>query len=273
MLMINKCKHFVQKVLFLLENDYLCAKKVLNYYHYYMLYYHLDGSVEAFTAGRNDALPYPVIQGHQIHEDRIAVIDKEFLDVNPLSEISFTSTEVSHHPSLEGFDAFVTSLPEVAIAVRTADCVPVLLYDQRRKVVAAVHSGWRSTVKRISQKTLHLMSERFGSEPEDVIAIIGPCICHDSYQVGEEVIEDFRKAGFDDCCWTQDAKPADNKYHLDLWRANSMLLVEAGVKEENIHLSGICTFMDENYYSARREGNKHDRRNINAIKLLSDSLI
>lgn len=221
-----------------------------------MLFYQLADGIEAFTAGRDDELPYHVIQGHQIHEDHIAIIDRP--DVT--------------REELEGYDAFVTNLPDCAIGVRTADCVPVLLYDPVNRVVAAVHSGWRSTVKRISQKTIKLMHEKFGTEASDLLAVIGPCICHDSYQVGVEVIDAFRAAGFDVCCWTKD-EPAvcadENRFHLDLWKANTLLLEESGVKPENIQLAGICTFMDESYYSARREGNHHDRRNINAIRILA----
>ncbi|MBQ0056143.1 MAG: peptidoglycan editing factor PgeF [Bacteroidales bacterium] len=227
-----------------------------------MLYYHIGSGAEAFTAGRNDQLPYHVIQGHQIHKDHIAVIERPD-----------TTRE-----ELEGYDAFVTQLPDCAIGVRTADCVPVLLYDPVRRVVAAVHSGWRSTVLRISQKTIQLMTERFGTSPSDLIAIIGPCICHDSYQVGKEVIDAFIEAGFDAHCWTKDKPTASNccngqsegndvKYHLDLWIANTDVLMDAGVELHNIRIAGICTFTDENYYSARREGNQHDKRNINAIRL------
>ena len=94
--------------------------------------------VEAFYTEREAVLPYPVIQGHQVHGSRVAIVDRP----------GMTREE------LEGYDAFVTNLPGVAIGVRTADCVPVLLYDPVERVVAAVHAGWKGTVLHISKGAL-----------------------------------------------------------------------------------------------------------------------
>lgn len=233
-----------------------------------MLYYQLGPGVEAFTAGRLEPLPYPVIQGHQIHKDHIAVITPEFLGEHGIANLSFTSSIITHHPALEGFDAFITDVPGVAIGVRTADCVPILLFDPVHRAIAAIHSGWRSTVLRIAPKTLALMTERYGTRPSDVLAVIGPSISHASYQVGEEVIAQFLDAGFPDSCWTKDNEPSH--FHLDLWSACRWLLVQAGIPDANIHVSGICTFRTPEYCSARREGNQHELRNINAIRLVHE---
>ena len=137
-----------------------------------LLKYDLGTGAEAFSTRRDSELPYPVIQGHQVHNCKVAVIDRP----------GITREE------LEGFDAFVTELPGVAIGVRTADCVPVLLYDPVNRVVAAVHSGWKGTVKHISQKAIDVMVRKFRSKPEDLRAVIGPGIGPDSFQVGEEVV-------------------------------------------------------------------------------------
>ena len=99
-----------------------------------LLNYNLGPGVEAFSTRRDSVLPYDVIQGHQVHGARIAVVDRPGLT----------------REDLEGYDAFVTSLSGVAVGVRTADCVPILLYDERKRVVAAVHSGWKGTVQRIA---------------------------------------------------------------------------------------------------------------------------
>ena len=221
-----------------------------------LLTYSLGAGAEAFSARRESVLPYPVIQGHQVHDCRIAIIERPG-----------TTRE-----ELEGYDAFITALPGVAIGVRTADCVPILLYDARRHIVAAVHSGWKGTVLHIVQKAIDVMAAQFGCEPCDMRAVIGPSIGPDSFQVGPEVVEQFKAAGFamDDIwsdCGQGDGTPMSGGHHIDLWRANRWLLENAGVQAGNIHVCGIDTFTDETFFSARREGTKCGRI-INSIRLL-----
>ena len=221
-----------------------------------ILRYDLGDGVEAFSSGRDSELPYPVIQGHQVHGSKVAVVDRPDLT----------------REDLDGYDAFVTSLPGVAIGVRTADCVPVLLYDPVRRVVAAVHSGWKGTVQQISQKTIRVMRISFGTEPSDLIAVIGPAIGPDSFQVGEEVAALFKKAGFPmGEIWSfrgmGDGRPMSGGHHIDLFKANGWLLEQAGVLPDNMTICGIDTYTDTSFYSARREG-VHCGRNINSIKLV-----
>ena len=220
------------------------------------LQYDLGQGVEAFTTRRDSALPYPVIQGHQVHDCKVAIIDRPGLT----------------REDLEGYDAFVTNLPGVAIGVRTADCVPILLYDPARKVIAAVHAGWKGTVLHISQKALEVMAVKFGTDASDIKAVIGPAIGPDSFQVGIEVAEKFKVAGFPmDDIWSfrgaGDGSPMSGGHHIDLFKANRWLLEQAGVLPDNIQVFDIDTFTDTDFYSARREGTQCGR-NINAIKLL-----
>ena len=107
-----------------------------------LLKYDLGKGVEAFSTQRDAVLPYEVTQGHQVHGSRVAIIDRA----------GMTREE------LEGYDAFVTNLPGVAIGVRTADCVPVLIYDSVKRVVAAVHAGWKGTVLHISHAAIEAMN-------------------------------------------------------------------------------------------------------------------
>ncbi len=220
-----------------------------------LLEYDLGAGAEAFSTRRGSVLPYPVIQGHQVHGDRIALVDRPDLT----------------REDLEGYDAFITALPGVAIGVRTADCVPVLLHDPVRRVVAAVHSGWKGTVLRISQKTVETLWLRFGSVAADLRAVIGPAIGPDSFQVGEEVAEQFKRAGFPmDGIWSfrgeGDGSPMSGGHHIDLFEANRWLLEEAGVPGRNIRVCGIDTYTDPSFFSARREGTACGR-NINAVRL------
>lgn len=221
-----------------------------------LLTYHLGEGVEAFTTRRDSVLPYPVIQGHQVHGHRIAVVDRPDLT----------------REDLEGYDAFVCAVPGVAIGVRTADCVPVLLFDQVKRVVAAVHSGWKGTVQKISRETLLLMHQLFGSAPSDIRAVIGPAIGPDSFQVGEEVVERFRDSGFPmSDIWSfqgqGDGSPMSGGHHIDLFKANRWILETCGVLPDHIQVFAIDTYRDTSFFSARREGTACGR-NINAIRLL-----
>jgi len=219
-----------------------------------LLRYSLGKGAEAFTTRRDSALPYPVIQGHQVHGDRIAVIDKPGLT----------------RADLEGYDSFICKLPGVAIGVRTADCVPILLYDPVQRVVAAVHSGWKGTVLKISLKTIRLMERDFGCRPADLRAIIGPAIGPNSFQVGPEVVDKFRNTGFPMTqIWSfrgeSDGSPMSGGHHIDLYTANRWILEESGVRD--IQVFDIDTFTDTSFFSARREGTACGR-NINAIRLI-----
>ena len=220
------------------------------------LEYNLGSGVEAFTTRRDSELPYPVIQGHQVHDCKVAIIDRPDMT----------------RADLEGYDAFITNLPGVAIGVSTADCVPVLLYDPAKRVVAAVHAGWKGTVLHISQKAIEVMAVKFGSRAEDLRAVIGPAIGPDSFQVGMEVAEKFKMAGFPmDVIWSfrgpGDGSPMSGGHHIDLFKANRWLLEEAGILQDNIQVFDLDTFIDDTFYSARREGPQCGR-NINVIKLL-----
>lgn len=221
--------------------------------------YQIADNIIAFSTEREDQLPFYVVQPHQVH----GCVIREVTD--PLTT----------RDELEGVDALVTDVPGVAISVRTADCIPVLLYDPVHVAVAAVHAGWRGTVQHISSKTISFMKERYGTQASDLLAVIGPGIGPDSFQVGQEVADAFADAGFPmsdilsdrgDKCPTPD-DPMRGGLHIDLWRANSWLLEQAGVRAENIRIAGICTYRNNNrFYSARREGTKCGRI-INCIKI------
>ena len=183
-------------------------------------------------------LVYP----HQVHGDRVEVIDRQWLE-------SMSPAEKRY--SLEGKDAVMTNLKEVCIGVSTADCIPVLLYDTVRHACCAVHAGWRGTVKRIAQKAVEAMAAEYGSSPQHIKAVIGPGISLDSFEVGDEVYEQFAQASFD----MQRIARKYEKWHIDLWMCNSIQLIEMGIPEANIHVAGICTYIQNNdFFSARRIG-------------------
>jgi len=136
-------------------------------------------------------------------------------------------------------DALIENTPGSVIAVKTADCIPILLVDQRRRAVAAVHAGWRGTVARIARKAVEAMAERLGSVPADLHAAIGPGIGKCCYQVGPEVAAQFGERG---------------RAHIDLLEANRRQLTDAGVTPRRIYASNLCTMCrPQEFHSFRRD--------------------
>lgn len=157
----------------------------------------------------------------------------------------------THKDELVDTDALITIEKGICIAVMSADCVPVLLYDQKNHVAAAVHSGWRGTVAKILTKTLHQMSSVFGSKGEDIIAGIGPSVSQESYEVGEEVVQEVHQS-FGRENELMIPQP-NNKAKLDLWKANEIQLKEFGVPSSHIEISDLCTVKNnEHFFSARK---------------------
>jgi hypothetical protein len=149
-------------------------------------------------------------------------------------------------------DALITNEKGICIAVMSADCVTILLYDKRNQAIGAVHSGWRGTVARILEKTLKQMSETFGTKGEDLVAAIGPSVCQDSYEVGEEVVEAVHNAFGKESGLT--IPQPTNKAKLDLWKANKLQLTAFGVPESRIEISGLCTVKNNNDFFSARKG-------------------
>ena len=165
-------------------------------------------------------------------------------------------TDVPTQEELQDVDAVVTHLKGFCLCVSTADCVPILIYDKEKRVIAAVHAGWRGTVGRIVEKTLEAMKSHYGTDGKDVIACIGPSISLEAFEVGDEVYDAFVEAGFD---MSAIAKKYE-KWHLDLWEANRLQLLAQGVWPEYIEVAGICTYQQhEDFFSARRLGIKSGR--------------
>ncbi len=152
---------------------------------------------------------------------------------------------------IEGVDAVMTDVPQLCIGVSTADCIPVLLYDSTHRAVSAVHAGWRGTVLRIVQKAVEAMCHAYGTASADLQAVIGPGISLDSFEVGDEVYDQFLSAGFD----MQPISRREAKWHIDLPMCNRLQLMEAGVPADHIQMTNICTYQQyDRYFSARRLG-------------------
>jgi hypothetical protein len=154
---------------------------------------------------------------------------------------------------LEG-DGLVTSLPGIILGVGTADCVPVLIADVRNRVVAAFHAGWRGTAQRIVEHGVNTMRLDYDSQPQDLVAAIGPSIGPCCYSVGDEVREQF-EANFsyaNDLFTINHPESSTKNILLNLWESNRRQLLNAGLSETQITLVGDCTACTRDAHGARR---------------------
>lgn len=182
-----------------------------------------------------------LILPHQTHGTELRHIAEDFLAL----------PEGVRQMVMEGVDGVMTDVAGVCIGVSTADCIPLLIYDEAHHAVAAVHAGWRGTVARIAMKAVVAMGMHYQSKAEDLRVVIGPGISQDAFEVGQEVYDAFREAAFpmDEIARWQD------KWHIDLPACNRLQLLQLGVRSEAIHVDGTCTYHHpERFFSARRLG-------------------
>ncbi len=173
------------------------------------------------------------------------------------ADVVLASAPVRGRRWLAAADALMTDRPDVPLAMRFADCTPILIVDPVRGAVGMAHAGWRGTVPGMSANLVRAMVEAYGSRPADLQAGIGPAIGPERYQVGEEVVEAVRAYfGATDGLIRRD--PADGTAYLDLWAANRLDLERAGV--EDIQVAGICTAAHtDEFFSHRAEKGRTGR--------------
>lgn len=167
-------------------------------------------------------------------------------------------------------DGLVTNAVGLVLATFYADCVPLFFVDAKRRAIGLSHSGWRGTAKRMGQVTLRTMREEFGTDPKDVICAIGPSICQECYEVSTDVAAAF---------WEEFAEVSEDflldkgngKYQLDLWKANTRVLLDAGVLPEHISCTNVCTCCNsEVLFSHRATGGR--RGNLGAFICLKEDM-
>lgn len=164
-------------------------------------------------------------------------------------------------------DGLMTNVPGIPLMTFYADCVPVFFYDPVKKVVAMNHSGWKGTVAKISRCMLSRLKEEYGTEASDLICAVGPSICKDCYEVSEDVAKQFMdaytKAQVDEIVYDK----GDDKYLLDLHRANYYNLVDSGVLPEKIDVTNICTCCNSDVLFSHRASHGL-RGNLGAVIML-----
>jgi len=214
--------------------------------------------------------PWPLVTARQIHSDLIHVI----------------SAAPAEPPAGDGL---VTNAPELALAIQTADCHPILIVDTRNRAVGAFHAGWHGTLSRIVLKGLGVMRYEYGTRPQDVLAVLGPGIQECSYEVGEDLREQFESQfsyGHELFREFKDSDPVRERYpllflnarapghgdlciklFLDLREANRRQLLEAGVPERHITVLPHCTACDTRQFFSHRAEKGHTGRMMAVIGL------
>lgn len=180
---------------------------------------------------------------HQTHSCNVLVVDEAFMNSNPSDKIEM----------LYGVDSTITHLKNIFLCATTADCVPILLYDSTKQIVAAIHAGWKGIVGGIIEHTITKMKEVYQVNPSDIVAAIGPSISQKNYEVGKELITEFNASGFD-MSSTSLVNEQTDKWHINLKLITHNELVRLGVSPQQIETSSLCTFDEsELFFSARRQ--------------------
>ena len=165
-------------------------------------------------------------------------------------------------------DGLITNEPGLVLSTFYADCVPLYFIDPVQKAIGLSHSGWKGTVGKIGEVTIKAMTKEFGSKPEDLYCAIGPSICQDCYEVSRDVAERFMDAfpeHVDEIL--QQQKGNEDKFQLDLWKANEIILLEAGVLPEHLAVTNICTCCNPTKLFSHR-ASKGKRGNLAAFLML-----
>lgn len=192
-----------------------------------------------------------LVLSRQTHTNNVRIVTKQDCGVG------YTK------PSFNDVDGLVTNQSGVALVTQYADCTPLLFCDPVKRVCATSHAGWRGTVAQIGKVTVEKMMQEFGCNPVDIIAAIGPCICQSCYEVDTPVFNAFIDSGIDITNVFREGRDEDH-FMLNLVQANKNILLAAGIKEENIDVSDICTCCNANeLHSHRATGGK--RGNLAAI--------
>lgn len=175
-----------------------------------------------------------VVEAEQIHGSRVVAVD-----------------ETDFGREVRGVDGLVTGDKEIFLLVKTADCIPALVFDPVQKVVGAVHAGWKGVLAKIGSKTVELMRSQFGCQEENILVGLGPAIGGCCYSVSQERASAFKDLG-EEIIWEREGKP-----YLDLKKALGQELVQAGLLPENIEVSDLCTqCQNQAFFSFRQEGKK-----------------
>ena len=199
-----------------------------------------------------------IICSNQSHTNYVIMVDEEL-----------AGNGVVYENQLNDVDGFVTDVPGICLLTMYADCVPLYFVDPMKKVIGLSHSGWKGTVQKIGAVTIRKMIKEYGCNPQDIYVAIGPSICQSCYEVSGDVIQAFKsvfhKQYWEDLFYHK----YEDKYHLNLWKANEIILLEQGIKKEHLTVTDVCTCCNsEVLFSHRASGGK--RGNLSALLMIKE---
>lgn len=197
-----------------------------------------------------------ITQGtHQVHGSKVALVVGS--GETPGAAGGAVASVVAAGAGLPEADALITQTRGVALTLRYADCVPVLLYDPVHEAVGLAHAGWRGTAEAVAAATVRAMEQAFGSRPGELLAGIGPSIGPCCYEVSRGLVDIFRPRF---TWWHEVVDDRRGRLCLDLWQANARQLLDAGVRDENLESAGLCTACHtKDWFSHRAEGGRTGR--------------
>ncbi|MGB8454759.1 MAG: peptidoglycan editing factor PgeF [Anaerocolumna sp.] len=199
-----------------------------------------------------------IVTSDQVHNTEIRLVTAEDKGKGVLKKRDY-----------KGIDGLITKEAGIMLATYYADCVPLYIIDIKNHAIGLSHSGWRGTVKRMGQATLKAMEKHFGTDAADVVALIGPSICGDCYEVSQDVADAFRKEFNEYQLNDIFTDKGNEKYLLNLWETNRHVFLDAGVRPVNIHISEVCTSCNSSLlFSHRATGGK--RGTLAAFLMLTE---
>ncbi len=196
--------------------------------------------------------PEKAVLSQQTHTNNVRIVTEDDIGKGIVKGRDYTDV-----------DGLITNIPDVTLVTQYADCTPLLFCDTVKKVVATSHAGWRGTASEIGRITIEKMVDTFGSSPSDIICAIGPSICQNCYEVDDVVYTPLSKIPY----LNKDKifiKKDNGKYMLDLWETNKEILINAGIKPENIDVTDLCTNCHPDIFHSHRF-TKGKRGNLAAL--------
>ncbi len=199
-----------------------------------------------------------------IPANRLVIVDQTHSNLVHLCREEDCGAGLGDHPQIPIVDGMISNIPNQFLLIRTADCTPIILMDNKQIVVAALHSGREGTRKNIAGMAVEQMQRHFGCDPADIIAHIGAGICHKHYEVSEEIYTEYNNSMV-----AMGLTPVTDMFrHIDIRRGIFQQLIQAGLSFKNIENIHDCTFESEEYHSFRREGS-HNRQ-INLVGIVHE---
>ncbi len=222
---------------------------------------------------KEDDLESKVLQNWNRLAMAFAIPLDQFITLNQVhGDDIFVIKPYGEYLPLDGalnYDAIITTRQNLAICIKTADCVPVFIVDRAKKIIAAVHAGWRSSALEISGKVIRLLYEKYGSSPWDILAAIGPAIGQCCFEVDTTTANVFfnqkNNEEFLFSCF------GTNKWILDLAEANRRQIMNCGIPEENIDVSDLCTSCRQDLFFSHRGSGGITGRQINFMMIKGDT--